>query len=73
MVLEQFITLALSDFTRAGMFTPSTRQQVKFEWNRGTDYASITAVSDFTGCIDYTNQQSNNAIKLYGYETNLAQ
>lgn len=53
MVLEQFITLALSDFTRAGMFTPSTRQQIRFEWDRGTDYASITAVSDFTGYVPF--------------------
>lgn len=53
MVLEQFLTLAVGDLLRAGMFTPSTCQKVKIEWYRGTDYASITAVTDLTGFVAY--------------------
>ena len=53
MVLEQFVTLAVADLKRAGLFTPSTVQQVKFEWDRGTDYASITAVTDLTGYVPF--------------------
>ena len=53
MVLEQFITLGLSDFARAQMFKPSTCQKIVFEWDRGTDYASITAVSDFSGYVPF--------------------
>lgn len=53
MVLEQFVTLKVADLKRAGMFTPSTRQQVKIEWTRGTEYASITAVTDCAGFVPF--------------------
>lgn len=53
MVLEQFITVALSDFIQAGMYQNGKIQQVRFEWNRGGDYASITAVSDFTKTVPF--------------------
>lgn len=53
MVLEQFVTLAVADLKRAGMFTPETVQKVKIEWDRGTDYASITAVTNLTGYVPF--------------------
>ena len=53
MVLEQFITLGVSDLKRAGLFTPEKVRKVQIEWDRGTDYASITAVTNFTGYVPF--------------------
>ena len=49
MVLEQYLTVSLSDFKQAGLFKPGKREKALFEWKRGEDYASITAVTDDTG------------------------
>ena len=53
MVLEQYLTVSIADLKRAGLFTPHTREKALFEWMRGTDYASITAVTDGLGCVPF--------------------
>lgn len=53
MVLEQFVTLSVADLKQAGLLTPHARQKALFEWERGRDYASITAVTDYTRPTPY--------------------
>ena len=43
------MTVSLSDFKQAGLFKRGKREKALFEWKRGEDYASITAVTDDTG------------------------
>ena len=35
MVLEQYLTVSLSDFKQAGLFKPGKREKALFEWKRG--------------------------------------
>lgn len=49
MVLEQYLTVSLSDFRQAGLFNRGKREKALFEWKRGEDYASLTAVTDHRG------------------------
>lgn len=53
MVLEQFLTISVRDLRQAGLLKPDTRQKALFEWERGTNYASITAVTDGTGFVPF--------------------
>lgn len=53
MVLDQFLTVSIADFKQAGLFTPQVRQKALFEWRRGAEYASITAVTDGTAFVPF--------------------
>lgn len=53
MVLEQYLTVSLSDFKQAGLFKRGKREKALFEWKRGEEYASLTAVTDGTGFVPF--------------------